>query len=334
MGKGVEDLLKDFILRPEEFMFFLGAGFSKEIGLPSGQELAESLAKKYGEEKIQGALDDVIESLLKKGVDRKKICEAIKEEFNKRESAIEKELPRNEYNFLGIFFRIINQVVQKIERENSLHQVIIATTNWDDTMKFFKKKFKRKVLSIYSENQVKSREMVGGRIVVYHLHGSIEDCNSMILTKEEKSRVSEDTELWRSFTADVDKHRVIFIGYSMADEDILNIYIKSRKNVGELKDYIIVNDDESKERIERKLKENKLENIATVVIINSLKFLEELARSMGLSLVTEKVELETEKRINEKLGKKRRVIVTGYPASGLTTLYLNYLELIAKSSSI
>ena len=325
MEKGIEDILKDFVLRPEEFMFFLGAGFSKEIGLPSEQELAESLAKKYGEEKIQGALDDVIASLLKKKVDREEICKAIKEEFNKREAAIEEEFKRNEYNFLGIFFRIINQVARKLERENSPHQVIIATTNWDDTMKFFEKKFKRKILSIYSENQVKSREMVGRRIIVYHLHGSIEDCNSMILTKEEKSRVSEDTEPWHSFTADVDKHRVIFIGYSMADEDILNIYIKSRKNVGELKDYIIVNDDESKERIERKLKENKLENIATVIIINSLKFLEELARSMGLSLVTEKVELETEKRINEKLGKKR-VIVTGYPASGLTTLYLNYLD--------
>jgi hypothetical protein len=39
--KDVEGLLKDFGLRPEEFMFFLGAGFSKEIGLPGGQELAE-----------------------------------------------------------------------------------------------------------------------------------------------------------------------------------------------------------------------------------------------------------------------------------------------------
>jgi hypothetical protein len=196
MEEGVEDLLKDFVSRPEEFMFFLGAGFSKGIGLPSGQELALSLAKKYGEEKMQGALDDVIESLLKKGVDRKKICEAIKEEFNKRESAIEKEFKRNEYNFLGIFFRIINQVVQKLEREKSLHQVIIATTNWDDTMKFFG----RKVLSIYSGNQVsKSREMAGRRIIVYHLHGSIEDYDSMILTKEEKNRVSGDSVLWHSF---------------------------------------------------------------------------------------------------------------------------------------
>jgi hypothetical protein len=323
MEEGVEDLLKDFVSRPEEFMFFLGAGFSKGIGLPSGQELALSLAKKYGEEKMQGALDDVIESLLKKGVDRKKICEAIKEEFNKRESAIEKEFKRNEYNFLGIFFRIINQVVQKLEREKSLHQVIIATTNWDDTMKFFG----RKVLSIYSGNQVsKSREMAGRRIIVYHLHGSIEDYNSMILTKEEKNRVSGDSVLWHSFTADVDKHRIIFIGYSMADEDILGIYMKSRKGaiINEKKDYIIVNDEGSKRRIEDMLAKNGLDGIANVVVMDSFEFLKELAKSMGLMVEESKVELDTEKKMMKKLKEKGSVIIVGPRLSGLTTLYQNY----------
>ena len=316
--KDVEGLLKDFGLRPEEFMFFLGAGFSKEIGLPGGQELAEFLAKKYGEEKAQGELDDVIASLLGKGVERNEICEAIKEEFNKR------ELPRNEYNFLGIFFRIIDQVVQKLERENSLRQVIIATTNWDKTLtNFFGEE---KVLSIYSGNQVsKSRDMAGRRILVYHLHGSIEDCDSMILTKEEKSRVGGDTPLWHSFTADVDKHRVIFIGYSMADEDILNIYIKSRKGATiKEKDYIIVNDEGSKRRIEGMLAENGLDRIASVVIMDSFEFLKELAKSIGLVVEEVKVELDTEKKMMEKLKEKGSVIVVGPRLSGLTTLYHKY----------
>jgi polyhydroxyalkanoate synthesis regulator phasin len=318
MGGVIKDILKDFALRPEEFMFFLGAGFSKEIGLPSEQELAESLAKKYGKEKIQGALDDVIESLLKKGVNRKKICEAIKEEFNKS------ELPRNEYNFLGIFFRIINQVVQKLERKNSPHQVIIATTNWDETLT---KIFGRKVLSIYSRNQVsKSREMTSRRIIVYHLHGSIEDCNSMILTKEDKNRVSEDTVMWQSFMADVNKHRVIFIGCSTADEDILGIYMKSRKGatINEKKDYIIVSDEGSKRRIEDMLAKNGLDGIANVVVMDSFEFLKELARSMGLVIERLKVELDTEKKMMEKLKEKGSVIIVGPRLSGLTTLYQNY----------
>jgi|GEM_PF-1013687 hypothetical protein len=315
--KDVEGLLKDFELRPEEFMFFLGAGFSKEIGLPGGQELAEFLAKKYGEEKAQGELDDVIASLLGKGVKRKDICEAIEEVFNKR------ELPGNEYNFLGIFFRIIDQVVQRLERENSLRQVIIATTNWDKTLTNF---FGERVLSIYSGNQVsKSRDMAGRRILVYHLHGSIEDCDSMILTKEEKSRVSGDTPLWHSFTADVDKHRVIFIGYSMADEDILDIYIKSRKGATiKEKDYIIVNDEGSRKRIEGMLAENGLDRIANVVIMDSFEFLKELAKSIGLVVEEVKVELDTEKKMMEKLKEKGSVIVVGPRLSGLTTLYQKY----------
>jgi hypothetical protein len=51
-GWGVEDLFEEFKSRPEGFMFFLGAGFSSGIGLPSGRELAESLAKRYRLEEV------------------------------------------------------------------------------------------------------------------------------------------------------------------------------------------------------------------------------------------------------------------------------------------
>lgn len=323
----IEAIIIDIISKPENFMFFLGAGFSNEIGLPTASDLGKILEKEFKERGIiteelqenEKDLDKLIGLLLNKGVKRKDICEVIEKELQIKKDVLK---VRSEKNFLGLFYRIINEGIFRKSREPI--QINIATTNWDEALS---KVFGEEPLSIFSGNEVRERLNIPSRkIVIYHLHGSIKDCDSMVLTEEEKSEIKErDAVLWNSFKAEVDKHRILFIGYGLADEDILNIYIKSRKNVGELKDYIIVNDDESKERIERKLKENKLENIATVIIINSLKFLEELARSMGLSLVTEKVELETEKRINEKLGKKR-VIVTGYPASGLTTLYLNYLD--------
>ena len=324
----IEAIIIDIISKPENFMFFLGAGFSNEIGLPTASDLGKILEKEFKERGIiteelqeneKKDLDKLIGLLRNKGVKKKNICEVIEKELQIKKDILK---VRSEKNFLGLFYRIINEGIFRKSREPI--QINIATTNWDEALS---KVFGEEPLSIFSGNEVRERLNIPSRkIVIYHLHGSIKDCDSMVLTEEEKSEIKErDAVLWNSFKAEVDKHRILFIGYGLADEDILNIYIKSRKNVGELKDYIIVNDDESKERIERKLKENKLENIATVIIINSLKFLEELARSMGLSLVTEKVELETEKRINEKLGKKR-VIVTGYPASGLTTLYLNYLD--------
>jgi GTPase SAR1 family protein len=45
---------------------------------------------------------------------------------------------------------------------------------------------------------------------------------------------------------------------------------------------------------------------------------------MGLVTDEEKIELETEKRIDEKLKQNKGIIVVGYPLSGLTTLYLEY----------
>ena len=35
----IEVVVNDFKKEPQNFMFFLGAGFSKKIGLPSGAEL-------------------------------------------------------------------------------------------------------------------------------------------------------------------------------------------------------------------------------------------------------------------------------------------------------
>jgi hypothetical protein len=282
-GSGV-DLFGKFKSSPEEFMFFLGAGFSSGIGLPSGRELAESLAKKYKEE-VQG-LDDVISSLLGKGVNRKEICEAIKEEFNKKESIVK------ESSLLGLFHMVIGYVVEELDRRNSSGRVSIATTNWDETLTSF---LGEKVEVLYPG---KVSGTTGKRVTVYHLHGSINDCGSMILTREEKEAVRGDAQhgsfqnltdkfnvLMDRLKDDVNEHVVIFIGYSMADDDILSIYINSRKKataVGE--DYIIVKDEESKERIEGILADKGLKEAAKVVVMDSLEFLQELARDMGLVL--------------------------------------------------
>jgi len=58
------------------------------------------------------------------------------------------------------------------------------------------------------------------KIVIYHLHGSIKDYDSMVLTKEKKVKSRREMSvLWNSFKAEVDKHRILFIGYGLADED-------------------------------------------------------------------------------------------------------------------
>ncbi|MFP3300719.1 MAG: SIR2 family protein, partial [Thermoplasmatales archaeon] len=324
----IEAVVNEFKKEPQNFMFFLGAGFSKKIGLPSGAELAEILEMEFKEkveedlkESKKIDLDNLIALLLKKGVLKNEICEIIKKNLDMNADA---SRIASERTFLGLFFRIINEGVLK--RNQDSVKISIATTNWDETLL---KIFGDKAASIYSRNEVNERLNIPNRgIVIYHLHGSIEDCDSMKLTSEEKGKINEDSVMWTSFKHDVNTKRVIFIGYSFRDENIFSIYRNLRKgsDFREYKDYIIVNGEESKERIEAQLRENNIEEAASVIVMDSFNFLIKLADSMGLVQMEEKIELETEKEIEEKLKDKKGLIITGHPLSGLTTLYINHFH--------
>jgi len=324
----IEAVVNEFKKEPQNFMFFLGAGFSKKIGLPSGAELAEILEMEFKEkvkedlkESKKMDLDNIISLLLKKGVPKDEICEIIKKNLD---IEVDSSKIASERTFLGLFFRILNEGF--LERNQDSFKISIATTNWDETLS---KIFGNKAASIYSRNEVNERLNIPNRgIVIYHLHGSIKDYDSMLLTREEKNKINENSVMWNSFKGEVSTKRVIFIGYSFGDENIFSIYKNLRKGSGfrEYKDYIIVNHEESKERIEAKLRENNIEGTANVIIIDSLNFLIKLADSMGLVQMEEKIELETEKEIEEKLKEKKGLIITGHPLSGLTTLYINHFH--------
>jgi len=324
--KEIRGLIDDFKKHPGQFMFFLGAGFSSEIGLPIGKELADMLKKSFEEKGSlqKGAddteemgLDSLITLLLNKGISRDVICAEIKKILEgKRNPATN----ISGEDFFGLFYKIITEAVDKSQTPG---QICIATTNWDEALS---EVFGDKALSIYSGNEVvKRKEIESKRIVIYQLHGSIKDCKSLLLTNEDKSQIKEKERiLWDSFKADADKRRIIFIGYSLSDEDILDVYFKARtglENIRE-KDFIIVNREESKKEIEERLSKNNLKDVADVRVLNAFNFLIEMKESMGLDTGEETIELQTEGKINEKL--ENGVIVAGYPLSGLTTLYLKY----------
>jgi NAD-dependent SIR2 family protein deacetylase len=48
----IEAIVNDIISKPENFMFFLGAGFSNEIGLPTASDLGKILEGKFKERGI------------------------------------------------------------------------------------------------------------------------------------------------------------------------------------------------------------------------------------------------------------------------------------------
>jgi len=187
----IEAVVNDFKDKPQNFMFFLGAGFSKKIGLPGGAELVEILEMEFKEkveedleESKKMDLDNLIGLLLKKGVSRDEICEIIKKNLDMK---VDASKIASERTFLGLFFRIINEGVLKKNQDSV--KISIATTNWDETLS---KLFGDRAASIYSGNEVNERLNIPSRgIVIYHLHGSIENYNSLILTREEKDKIKE-----------------------------------------------------------------------------------------------------------------------------------------------
>jgi len=329
--KEIRDLIDDFKKHPEQYMFFLGAGFSSEIGLPVGKELADMLKKSFEEKGFlqKGAddaeeirLDSLISLLLNKGISRNVICAEIKRILEgKRNPATNISME----DFFGLFYNIITKAAQSLDESQTPGQICIATTNWDTALS---EVFGDKAISIYSGNEVvKRKEIESKRIVIYQLYGSIIDCKSLLLTNEDKRQIKEKGGiLWDSFKADADKRRIILIGYSLSDEDILDVYFKARTGLENIKekDFIIVNSEKSKEEIEKRLSENNLQDIADVRVLNAFNFLIEMKESMGLVTGEETIELQTERKINEKL--ENGIIVVGYPLSGLTTLYLKYFS--------
>ncbi|MFP3262864.1 MAG: SIR2 family protein [Nitrososphaeria archaeon] len=327
--KEIRDLIDDFKKHPEQYMFFLGAGFSSEIGLPVGKELADMLKKSFEEKGSlqKGAddteemgLDSLISLLLNKRISKDVICGEIKRILEGKRNPVTNISGED---FFGLFYNIITKAAQTLDESQTPGQICIATTNWD---KALSEVFGDKAISIYSGNEVvKRKEIESKRIVIYQLHGSIIDCKSLLLTNEDKRQIKEKGGiLWDSFKADADKRRIIFIGYSLSDEDILDVYFKARTGLENIKekDFIIVNSEKSKEEIEERLSENNLQDIADVRVLNAFNFLIEMKESMGLVTGKETIELQTERKINEKL--ENGVIVAGYPLSGLTTLYLKY----------
>jgi len=320
---------EDFKSNPGKYMFFLGAGFSTEMGLPTASELTNILRKNFAE-KIKNYLSDeqeidldsLIALLLQNGVEKREICKIIKKNL---ESRVDLTKIAFDNSSLGLLYRIIDDIVNKFERDKSPARVHIATTNWDDTII---KIFGAGALSIYSENErIVREEMERKRILVYHLHGIINDFDSMLLTKEEKEQAEKnDDKVLGHLKSAARTHRIIFLGYSLSDKNILNIYLNVRRDIpsNEGKDYIIIDNDESKRKIEEQLKKNNIDDRAEVIVKNASGFLGDLATSMGLITDKDKIKLSTEDYIEEKLRNGRGLILAGIPSSGLTTLYVNY----------
>lgn|GEM_PF-1892156 len=190
------------IIRQESTLLWVGAGFSLNAGMPSGNEIKELL----------------YESL---------------NELQKKEVFLEDSLQRFTRNFEILFGRekLISILQKRIDTggtDTFYHDLLariahfrsIITTNYD---KLIENSFKRKLGIIVLDDDV----FAGGQALnrLYKVHGDISNIgDSIVLTEQDYSKqYNRDfkTPFWSSVLSEISTKHVIFLGFGNEDGNII-----------------------------------------------------------------------------------------------------------------
>ncbi|MBS5969781.1 MAG: SIR2 family protein [Clostridium perfringens] len=259
-----------------EKVIFIGAGFSKNLGLPTWEEFAyihldilkdggkidfetyELLKKDNFRTIISMSKDIIFNDNELKNILFKKYEDLFKINYknDKFESDNLKLLNLSDDKF-DYFSEIRNKFkrLERVENKEDIFSLVYdlnlinVTTNYDDILDILAyehvKKFSetdnisfenkdKKVF--YSEDDFKvinsdtSLIKAGG---VYHIHGSINDINTMIVSNEDYiKRYWSGENPFKEFIKKIfDQYNVIFLGYSLQELEILNYLFEGEKGI-------------------------------------------------------------------------------------------------------
>jgi len=182
----------------ERLVIFIGAGVSKISGLPLWSELIQPIAEEvFGDQPVPS------------GVDLAEVADA----FARSGCGGERRLRDH-------VWQAIREIAAK---PNNIHRALpglkvraIFTTNYDDLlMDAFKDHCARRVDDHSTARYTDFRD----ELPIYHLHGHIDTPNSLILTRSEYLRYSEDHPGFMKVLEDhLTKFTVLFLGYGGGDE--------------------------------------------------------------------------------------------------------------------
>ncbi|EOU2018694.1 hypothetical protein C5S21_14715, partial [Clostridium perfringens] len=277
MEENLKTCIEEFFDDNEnEKVIFIGAGFSKNLGLPTWEEFAyihldilkdggkidfetyELLKKDNFRTIISMTKDIIVNDNELKNILFKKYEDLFKINYknDKFESNNLKLLNLLDDNF-DYFSEIRNKFkrLERVENKEDIFSLVYdlnlinVTTNYDDILDILAyehvKKFSetdnisfenkdKKVF--YSEDDFKvinsdtSLIKAGG---VYHIHGSINDINTMIVSNEDYiKRYWSGENPFKEFIKKIfDQYNVIFLGYSLQELEILNYLFEGEKGI-------------------------------------------------------------------------------------------------------
>jgi hypothetical protein len=214
-----EDIIQK--TRRGEVILWIGSGFSKIAGYPTGNELANLIKEKLNRNE-------------KKYFKKKFSLDEVAEEFVQMRSREE-------------LISILNDVFKKEPINLMYHRMIseipqirtIITTNYD---KSFELTYKTDISTIISDKDIPAAAR--NKVHLYKIHGDIDTPNSIMITKKDYSnyyKEGRESLLWTAVKSLVSRHSILFVGYSFADSNIQSIFEYILERLGDShKDYYLI----------------------------------------------------------------------------------------------
>ena len=211
--RSFEDLMR--AIKGSECILFVGAGLSRELGLPSGSDLARELAREcdYPPDNIF-ALSHVAQ-YYENRFDRRRLFERVR-------ALIERPvLSRGPSSY---------DLIAEIEKLNRT----IITTNWDNQLEQALRRKGKPVRAVRYDEQVGD---ISHPYTILKLHGDFEARpKEVILTRDDMvhayKQVTQPGGLFGQVGAMLATKTFLFVGYSLDDEDFRLLYDRVREVVG------------------------------------------------------------------------------------------------------
>lgn len=232
MAKTWKELVREFPTIP---YLFVGSGLSRRyLGLPTWETLLEHFAKKLSPDpfKFQSLKSQAenklsrVGSLLEKEFNARWFSEAsfrssseeVLKLVHKDVSPFKAELAEYVKEFSAIDETYNSEI--ELLKELSAHNIAgFITTNYDSFLENLVKGYK-----VYSSQEELIFSSIQGLAEIFKIHGSVTNPASIVITEEDYRRFEDKAAyLAAKLTTIFVEYPIIFIGYSLTDENIRNI---------------------------------------------------------------------------------------------------------------
>ncbi|MDI1495474.1 MAG: SIR2 family protein [Cenarchaeum symbiont of Oopsacas minuta] len=210
---------------------FIGSGISKEIGYPTGSDLAEKIALHFEGDYVGEDLTAVVNRVLTQ-------CEK------------------------GDLVQFIKNLFKNITEEKSTSYTKLAelqldemfTTNWDHAIKNTFKKLHKDIEVVVRDEHI---PLIGNhKPIIYKLHGDFDHPDLFAITEDDYNDIENTRSgIINALKVILMRKHFLFLGYSMEDLDLLKIIGMIKKLQGEvpLTSYVAISDvsEEKKKNFEK-----------------------------------------------------------------------------------